>query len=50
MFPIPVRKIAEKLGFEVVERDFQNEDEFILSERQKELGKSAIARMQMREK
>lgn len=50
VFPIPVRKIAEKLGFEVVERDFQNEDEFILSERQKELGKSAIARMQMREK
>lgn len=39
VFPIPVRKIAEKLEFEVVERDFQNEPE-----------KSAIACMQMREK
>ena len=50
-FPIPVRKVAQHCGFEIVEVDFQAmTDEFTWTELQKNLGKSAIARMQMREK
>lgn len=50
-FPIPVRAIAERCGFEIVEVDFQDmTDEFTWTELQKNLGKSAIARLQMREK
>ncbi len=50
-FPIPVRKVAQRCGFEIVEVDFQAmTDEFTWAELQKNLGKSAIARMQMREK
>lgn len=50
-FPIPVRKVAQHCGFEIVEVNFQAmTDEFTWTELQKNLGKSAIARMQMREK
>lgn len=50
-FPIPVRKVAQHCGFEIVEVDFQAmTDEFTWTELQKNLGKSAIARMHMREK
>lgn len=50
-FPLPVREIAKRLGFDIIERNFQDdEDENGLNRGQNLVGRSTIARMQMREK